>query len=63
MVRRPIKVSDSEIGRQWACPERHIACNDYFFDEADGHDYVVCYSELESREENCPITSVAFVLD
>ena len=62
---RPERIQEpvlTQNGRKYACPVTYVACNDHFFDVQGGQDYVVCIPVDLDKSENCPITSVAFVV-
>ena len=50
-------------GDKYECPAKTKPCNEDFFDQEGGHDYVICIPENEKIEEACPITSVALSPD
>ena len=65
---RPVLNTDKDTSenRKYVCPSGFRACNEEFFDEKDGHDYVVCIPVPDPLPEDyditkeCPITSLSF---
>lgn len=68
---RPVQVAESGdllTTNKYACPKGYEPCNQAFFSEPtpsgiDGHDYVICYPEDQTKQLYCPITSVKFQIN
>ena len=59
---RPVPLTNGEgsaNGRKYACPESYEACNDDWFDQPDGAEFVVC-KPVGDQDFQCPITSIKF---
>ncbi len=55
----PLKDGEGANGRKYACPESFEACNDDWFDQPDGQEFVVC-KPINDQSFQCPITSIKF---
>mmetsp|Transcript_22465 Transcript_22465/g.27691 ORF Transcript_22465/g.27691 Transcript_22465/m.27691 type:complete len:109 (+) Transcript_22465:359-685(+) len=55
---RPIK--DPNDSNRYKCRDGYVACNEDFFDQPGGEDYVICRRMIDKETEECPITSIKF---
>ena len=59
---RPVPIANEDQdanGRKYACPAGYEACNDDWFDQPDGAEFVAC-KPVGDQDFQCPITSIKF---
>ena len=58
-LQRPVLTQLSQPNEyRYECPEGFVACNEEFFSQTGGEEYVVCRKQDDSTDADCPITSV-----
>ena len=58
---RPVAVDPAKNkGREFACPLGTFTCNESFFDEPKGEEFVVCLNVTQAGTNECPITDLVF---